>query len=148
MHELSLSSAVVNTAVKHAEGRRVELVSLRIGRLRQVVPETLEFYFAFVARDTVCDGAKLEYEIIEARLRCNPCATEWSIEIPAFRCPTCGGSDVEIASGNEFEVESIEVGTPAASLEDRPDGDLLGLARDDGDGDHSQTEEAECIAPR
>lgn len=118
MHELSLSSAVVATVVKHADGRRVQTVQLRIGRLRQVVPETLDFYFKFVARDTVCAEAALEYEIIEARLRCTPCAHEWAIEIPAFRCPLCGGSNVEVASGNEFEVESIEV------------------------------EEAECIAPR
>ena len=113
MHELSLSGAVLNTVVKHAGERPVSLVSLRVGRLRQVVPDTLEFYFSFVARDTVCDGARLEYEIIDARLRCNPCAKEWGIEIPAFRCPTCGGSDVEVASGNEFEVESIEVEEPA-----------------------------------
>ena len=52
MHELSLSGAVLNTAVKHAGGRRVSLVTLRVGRLRQVVPDTLEFYFEFVARGT------------------------------------------------------------------------------------------------
>ena len=109
MHELSLSSAVVNTAVKHSSGRRVTLVSLRIGRLRQVVPETLEFYFGFVSRDTLCEGAGLEMEIVPAALRCNACRLEWAIEIPAFRCPSCGGSDVAVASGNEFEVESIEV---------------------------------------
>jgi hydrogenase nickel incorporation protein HypA/HybF len=109
MHELSLSSAVVATTVKHAEGRRVSVINLRIGRLRQVVPETLQFYFGFVSRETVCEGARLELEVIDARLRCRPCGTEWAIEIPAFRCPTCGGSEVEVASGDEFEVESIEV---------------------------------------
>ena len=123
MHELSLSSAIVNTAVKHAGGRRVTVVSLRVGRLRQVVPDTLEFYFEFVARDTLCEGARLEQEVIDARLRCTPCAREWEIEIPAFRCPTCGGSEVEIATGNEFEVESIEV-------------------------ESTEVEEAECIASR
>ncbi len=112
MHELSLSSAIIATAVKHAHGRPVSLVNLRVGRLRQVVPDTLEFYFAFVARGTVCEGARLEQEAIEARLRCNPCGNEWSIDIPAFRCPTCGGSDVTVASGNEFEVESIEIEEP------------------------------------
>ena len=71
MHELSLSGAIVNTVVKHADGRRVTVVSLRVGRLRQVVPDTLEFYFGFVARDTVCEGARLEQEIVEARLRCD-----------------------------------------------------------------------------
>ncbi len=109
MHELSLSGAVLNTVVKHAGGCRVSLVSMRVGRLRQVVPDTLEFYFEFVARGTICEGARLEQEVVEASLRCNPCERTWEIEIPAFRCPTCGGSDVEIASGNEFEVESIEI---------------------------------------
>ncbi len=123
MHELSLSSAIVNTVVKHAESRRVTVVNLRVGRLRQVIPDTLEFYFEFVARGTLCEGARLEQEVLDARLRCGACDTEWSIEIPAFRCPTCGGSEVEVASGNEFEVESIEV-------------------------ESIQVEEAECIAPR
>ena len=109
MHELSLSGAIVNTVVKHAQGRRVSLVSLRVGRLRQVIPETLDFYFEFVARDTVCEGAQLEQEVVEARLRCRDCDSEWAIEIPAFRCPTCGGAEIEVASGDEFEVESIEV---------------------------------------
>jgi hydrogenase nickel incorporation protein HypA/HybF len=128
MHELSLSSAIVNTTVKHAGGRRVTVVSLRVGRLRQVVPDTLEFYFEFVARDTCCEGARLELEVIGARLRCQPCAHEWEIEIPAFRCPTCGGAEVELVSGNEFEVESIEV----ESIE----------------VESTEVEEAECIASR
>jgi hydrogenase nickel incorporation protein HypA/HybF len=109
VHELSLSSAIVNTAAKHAGGRRVTVVSLRVGRLRQVVPDTLEFYFEFVARGSVCEGARLEQEVIPAWLRCNACEHEWAIEIPAFRCPVCEGSDVVVARGDEFEVESIEV---------------------------------------
>jgi hydrogenase nickel incorporation protein HypA/HybF len=112
VHELSLSSAIVNTAVKHCGGRRVAVVSLRVGKLRQVVPDTLEFYFAFVARDSLCEGARLEQTVLDARLRCRPCQCEWPVEIPAFRCPVCGGSDVEVASGDEFEVESIELLDP------------------------------------
>jgi hydrogenase nickel incorporation protein HypA/HybF len=109
VHELSLSSAIINTAVRHADGRRVSVVSLRVGRLRQVVPETLDFYFEFVARGTLCEGARLEQEVVDARLRCQPCAREWGIDVPAFRCPTCGSGDVVVATGNEFLVESIEV---------------------------------------
>jgi hydrogenase nickel incorporation protein HypA/HybF len=109
MHELSLSGAVLNTALKHAAGRRVSTISLRIGRMRQVVPDTLAFYFAFVARGTLCEGARLEHEIVASSLRCEVCERGWEIEIPAFRCPTCGGGEVVVASGEEFEVESIEV---------------------------------------
>ena len=134
MHELSVASAIIDTAARHAGGRRVTAVYVRAGQLRQVVPESLAFYFEHVARDTLCEGARLEQEVVDARLRCNPCDYEWAIEIPAFRCPTCGGSDVEIASGNEFEVESIEIGSPPAAWRDRPEGDL--------------GKEAQCIAPR
>jgi hydrogenase nickel incorporation protein HypA/HybF len=109
MHELALSTAIVNTVVKHAEDRRVSLVSLRVGALRQVVPDSLAFYFEIVARDSVCEGARLEQELIPARLHCRSCDHEWEIEIPAFRCPACAGSDVAVASGDEFEVESIQV---------------------------------------
>jgi hydrogenase nickel incorporation protein HypA/HybF len=117
MHELSLSGAIVNTVVKHARGRPVSVVSLRIGALRQVVPDTLDFYFDFVARGTVCEGARLEQELVPARLRCTGCEREWEVELPIFMCPACGGA-AEVASGDELEVESIEV------------------------------EEVECIAPR
>jgi hydrogenase nickel incorporation protein HypA/HybF len=109
VHELSLSGAVLDTVVKHAGGRRVSLVSLRVGRLRQVVPDTLAFYFDFVARGTICEGARLEQELIEVCLRCQRCEREWAIEIPAFRCPTCGSGEVRVSSGSEFEVESIEI---------------------------------------
>jgi hydrogenase nickel incorporation protein HypA/HybF len=109
VHELSLSSAIVATVEKHAAGRRVTLVTLRVGRLRQVVPDTLAFYFEFVARGTVCEGARLEQEVLETRLRCVPCAAEWEVTVPAFRCPRCGGSDVAVVGGNELQVESIEV---------------------------------------
>ncbi|MGZ4183472.1 MAG: hydrogenase maturation nickel metallochaperone HypA [Solirubrobacteraceae bacterium] len=109
MHELSLSSAIVNTVVKHAEGRRVSVVGLRVGHLRQVVPDSLEFYFEFVARGTVCEGARLEQEAIPAVLRCDACADEWEMDLPFFRCPQCAGSKVTVKSGNEFEVDWIEV---------------------------------------
>jgi hydrogenase nickel incorporation protein HypA/HybF len=109
VHELSLAGAIVNTVVKHADGRPVTLVSVRSGRLRQVVPDTLEFYFGFVAAGTVCEGARLEQEIVPALLRCGACEREWEIDFPDFRCESCGGADVEVLSGNEFEVESIDV---------------------------------------
>ena len=118
MHELALSSAIVAIVDKHAAGRRVSVVTLRVGRLRQVVPQALEFYFEFVARGSVCEGARLEHELVEVRLHCNPCGTEWAIDVPAFRCPSCGDGDVAVIGGDEFQVESIEV------------------------------EEAECIAPK
>ena len=71
VHELSISSAIVDTVVRHAEGRPVTTVRVRLGRLRQVVPSSLAFYFELVSRETVCEGARLEQEVVAAALRCS-----------------------------------------------------------------------------
>jgi hydrogenase nickel incorporation protein HypA/HybF len=109
VHELSVSAAVVDTAIRHAAGRKVTAVHLRVGALRQVVPDSLAFYFEIVARDTLCEGAMLEQELIAARLRCESCETEWEADAPAFRCPGCAGGDVTVVCGDELEVETIDV---------------------------------------
>ena len=110
MHELSLSSAVLDTVLRHADGRRVSQVDLTVGALRQVVPRSLEFYWGIVSRDTLCEGARLELALVEARLACGVCdQQEWTLDQPIFRCPGCGGSDVKVLTGEEFFVESIEV---------------------------------------
>jgi hydrogenase nickel incorporation protein HypA/HybF len=115
VHELSLAGAVVDTAERHAGGRRVVLIQLRLGELRQVVPDSLAFYFEHVARGTLCEGAELEYEIVAGTLGCGVCGAGWSLDDAGFRCPTCGAADVAVRSGNEFEVESIEVEEPACT---------------------------------
>jgi hydrogenase nickel incorporation protein HypA/HybF len=84
-------------------------VHLRVGQLRQVVPESLAFYFEIVARDTVCAGARLEQELITARLGCRDCGERWAVDAPAFRCPACAGANVDVLAGDELEVESIDV---------------------------------------
>ena len=115
MHELSIARGVVATVEKHADGRPVTVVNLRVGTLRQVVPDSLGFYFAFVAKETVCEGARLEIEVVPARLACEDCGEEWELETPVFRC-ACGATDVEIVAGNELEVESIEIEEEAACI--------------------------------
>jgi hydrogenase nickel incorporation protein HypA/HybF len=115
MHELSVSSAVLDTVLKHAAGRRVTVVSLRIGHLRQVVPDSLAFYFELVSRETLCEGARLEQEVVPARLRCGGCGRDWDPEDAWFRCTGCGGPG-EVLAGNELEVESIEVEEAACTV--------------------------------
>ncbi len=115
MHELSVASAVLNTAVKHADGRRVTLVALEAGALRQVVPESLQFYWEIVSRDTECEGATLALHEIAALLRCRDCGCEWSPELPRFRCPRCAGAAVEVAAGEELSVDYIEVDSREAA---------------------------------
>ena len=120
MHELSVANAVVDTAGRHARGRTVTVVSLRVGRMRQVVPDSLRFYFGIVARDTLCEHARLELTEVDVRLSCSACGREWEPLYPAFRCPDCASADVALLAGEELEVDYIEVEEPqAASAEEQ-----------------------------
>jgi hydrogenase nickel incorporation protein HypA/HybF len=73
------------------------------------VPASRAFYFELVSRETVCEGARLEQEVVPVALRCDDCARAWEIELPFFRCPDCGSAQVTVVTGEELEVASIEV---------------------------------------
>ena len=108
MHEMAIATAVLDTVQRHAGGRRVLAVTVREGALRQVVPDSLSFWWEIVTRDTVAAGSDLEQVAVPARLRCGECLREWELDMPLFRCEVCGTA-AEIGAGNELEVESIEV---------------------------------------
>lgn len=108
VHEYAIATGLVQTALRHAGGRRVTQVDVRIGPLRQIVPETLAFAFDLAARGTVCEGAELAQELVPCRLRCACCEVEWVAAEPDFRCRACGWP-AEVLSGDELEMRSIEI---------------------------------------
>ena len=109
MHELSIAEAIVAIAERHAEGRIVTKVEVRVGHLRQVVPSALEFAFELVCKGTVLDGAELELEDVPARGRCRDCGVETTMSGFPLACSACGGLDMEILAGEELQVESLEL---------------------------------------
>ena len=48
MHELALCGSIADIVDRRAAGRPVETVRLRIGELRQVVPDTLDYCWTMV----------------------------------------------------------------------------------------------------
>jgi hydrogenase nickel incorporation protein HypA/HybF len=109
MHELSIADAVVTIASRHAAGRRVTRVDLKVGHLRQVVPDSLLFAFELVSAGTELEGAELVIEEVPALVRCNACAAETVLEEFPAHCGECGGLNVEIVGGEELLVEALEL---------------------------------------
>jgi hydrogenase nickel incorporation protein HypA/HybF len=109
VHELSIAQSIVAVAERHAAGRPVRRVELRVGHLRQVVPSALEFAFGLVAADTLLDGAELAIEEVPARGRCRACGAETTMAGFPLACSACGGLDVEILAGEELLVDSLEL---------------------------------------
>ncbi len=109
MHELSIAESVVQIASRHANGRRVNRVWLKVGHLRQVVPSALAFGFELVAEGTPVEGAKLEMENVPATGVCRDCGKESRLQTFPLQCGACGGFDLELLTGEELFVESLEL---------------------------------------
>jgi len=109
MHELSIAEAVVDIASRHARGRRVAVVELKVGYLRQVAPSALEFSFELVAEGTSVEGAELRMEEVAAAGDCRGCGAETPLPEFPLACRFCGGLDVEVTRGEELLVDSLEL---------------------------------------
>jgi hydrogenase nickel incorporation protein HypA/HybF len=109
MHELSIAEAVVEIASRHAGGRTVSKVELKVGHLRQVVPSALEFAFELLTTGTPLEGAELVIEDVPARGRCKQCGAETQMRAFPLQCGHCGGLDLEIETGEELLVDALEI---------------------------------------
>ena len=88
---------------------RVERVNLKIGKLAAVVSESLRFCFEIAARETPLAGAELVIDEIPVVARCKACHKEWMINEPVFRCASCNSGQIDILTGRELNIESIEI---------------------------------------
>ncbi len=108
MHELSICTSIAAIVGDHAAGRTVEEVHLDIGHLRQVVPETLEYSWELVVDGTPLAGSRLVVNHVPATIECRSCSASTTIDAPVFRC-ACGSTEVDVTSGDELLVRSLEL---------------------------------------
>ena len=111
MHELALCQAIAATAANHAGGRTVSCVHVRVGYLRQVVPDSLQFCWDVLTAEGPLMGCQLDIEHVPAVVACNACGATSTLEGPVLLCGSCGSADVVLQSGDEFLVMSIDVQT-------------------------------------
>jgi hydrogenase nickel incorporation protein HypA/HybF len=109
MHELAVAEAILAIATAHADGARITAVEVRVGHLRQVVPEALRFNFELVAQGTPAAGAELYIDEVSAVGRCRACGANAGLTKWPMRCPQCGALDIDLTKGEELLVSALEV---------------------------------------
>ena len=112
MHELSITQSILSIALEKAgavKASQVTRVNLVVGELAGVVDESVEFYFKLLSEDTIAAGAILSFSHPPLQVRCIGCGSVFSPRAADWRCPGCGELGIEIVSGRELYIESIEV---------------------------------------
>ena len=108
MHELAIMESVVDAVLDHTGDRTVTTVRLRVGRLAGVVTDSLRFCFELVTAGTTLEGASLEIEAPAGAAHCRTCGADVALDTVFALCE-CGSADVEIVSGRELCVSSVDV---------------------------------------
>lgn len=113
MHELSICEGLLKTALaelgRQDPGARLLKVRVAVGALRQVVPESLTFAYEALSAGTRAEGSTLEIVQVPITARCRKCAWEGKIEGRLFYCGACRAPDVELLTGKELYLESMEI---------------------------------------
>jgi hydrogenase nickel incorporation protein HypA/HybF len=118
MHELSITQSIVEDIVDRLGATPVTRVTLEIGKLSGVVVDSIRFCFDMVTDGTPLQGAKLVVAEPIGHVLCNLCGTRFWTSDPIVLCPACGTSDVEVLTGRDMRIKSVEVITQCAQPAD------------------------------
>jgi hydrogenase nickel incorporation protein HypA/HybF len=111
MHELKIIQDVfpiIEKVAKENNLKSINKVFLKVGGLRQVVLEFLQFAFNTVAKDSIAADAELVIEFIPISAVCKNCKKQFNVVDSVYICPYCDNGDVEILTGKEIVLESLE----------------------------------------
>ena len=112
MHELAITKSMLDIVLKEAEkagAREVGIVNLVIGEMTGFVEDSVQFYFDFLSKGTPAEGANLLFTVVPIKAQCRRCGKNFEPKESAWICPGCGSNGLDIISGKELFVESIEV---------------------------------------
>lgn len=111
MHEYGVTKSLVDLCNQEADNnklKKIYKINLKIGKFTGFSPNSIRFYFDYLKPKTKCSDAEIIFDEIPISIRCKDCGKKNSIDEPILMCPNCGKTDIEIISGREFYVVSIE----------------------------------------
>jgi len=113
VHELGIAANIVEIALDSIpddlNNMLVEKINLILGKFSSVEPESLKFCFETLISGTRLEGAQMHIEEVPVKAKCKQCDFQWIMSEPVFICKTCGSGLIDIISGRELEIVSIEV---------------------------------------
>jgi hydrogenase nickel incorporation protein HypA/HybF len=112
MHEYGVTESllrIVEDKAREAGVTKVTTIRVVVGALTGFVPDCIRFYYETMSKDTVAEGANLEFEELPVLLRCRSCEKCFQPESREWTCPACGSSEIGIEGGRELYIKEMEV---------------------------------------
>jgi hydrogenase nickel incorporation protein HypA/HybF len=113
MDELDLAEAIVDEALRRAEGRRVTRIMVRVGR-HSVDKDVVTMGISLAAVGTDAEGAQVELIGQPMSMRCAECGHAVVVDdtVDLVACANCGCFDIDIIGSETLALEAITVALP------------------------------------
>ena len=110
MHETMVAQGLLQTISDEAAKQKAKPTAAKIscGILNAVNDEALVFAFEAIAKDTICEGVKLQIEHKPMKAQCKNCNRSFDIELSNPKCPNCGGDQFDLSPDAPLVLEEIE----------------------------------------
>ena len=111
MHEFTITKNILSIVLQKAhevEARKITNVDLLVGRLTGYVPECIQLQFSILSRNTAAAGASLSFNQPPVKLHCRKCNIDFTSDSFDLMCPECHKLEIDILSGKELYIESME----------------------------------------
>ncbi len=111
MHELGIAEEILDIVTAEAarhQAKKVTAIRMRVGVIRAIEPEHLNFIFEHIAHDTPADGATLSIEEMPVTVECASCGISETRSF-AWECPKCKGYEISVKGGDVLEIVSVDI---------------------------------------
>lgn len=110
MHELEATQNILKKSLAQArEPKRIKNIYLVIGEISELDQNLIQQHWRELSKGTPAEHAQLHFRLIKAEVQCMACFNKYHPLDGKIHCPHCGGYGAKVLSGEEFDLESIEL---------------------------------------
>ncbi|MBN1384434.1 MAG: hydrogenase maturation nickel metallochaperone HypA [Elusimicrobia bacterium] len=112
MHELGIARDLFDIVLQKSKEnnlKKVTKISIKLGEAAGIETDFLKHSFIdHIIPGSIAAGCEFEIIVERVKVKCKKCSKEFSSKDMKMNCPSCDGTDIEIISGNNIYVASIE----------------------------------------
>ena len=110
MRELEATQSVLKKSLLRVKDPvRIKSIHLILGEVAELDWTLIEKYWRELSKGTPAEHAQLHFRLRKAEVQCMACFSKYHPENGKIHCPYCGSYGAKILSGEEFDLESIEL---------------------------------------
>jgi hydrogenase nickel incorporation protein HypA/HybF len=110
MRELQFTQTILNKSLSRTtDTKRIKNVYLIFGEICELDQNLIEQHWRELSKGTSAEHAQLHFRLRQAEVQCMACFNKYHPQNGEIHCPYCGSYGAKILSGEECDIESIEL---------------------------------------